>query len=87
MDAKQAVEWLSGHHNDLMKISMVKNTPYGKIATLIQSLQAENAKLRGQVKKMKCCRNCRYWNDQDGAEPCEFCADKSEWKWELKGAE
>ena len=28
----------------------------------IYSLQAENAKLRGQVEKMKCCPNCKEYN-------------------------
>lgn len=53
---------------------------------IIQSLTKENAELKAQIEKMKCCGNCKYQGEDYFGNSC--CSkDKSAWdcdSWDIK---
>ena len=45
----------------------------------------ENEQLKSQLEKMKCCRNCKYWNVPDDlfntpCKECEICENCNKWE-------
>ncbi len=51
----------------------------------ISELEQENEQLEQQIEKMKCCRNCKYWNVPDDVfntpcEKCDVCKDFNKWE-------
>lgn len=47
-----------------------------------KELQEENAKLKKNIEKMKCCENCqyRYCNKTSQYQKCWYCKNKNKWK-------
>lgn len=51
----------------------------------IKNRLEENEQLKAQIEKMKCCRNCKYWNVPDDVfntpcEKCDVCKDFNKWE-------
>lgn len=51
----------------------------------IEKLCKENEQLKAQLEKMKCCRNCKYWNVPDdvfnsSCKECEICKNCNKWE-------
>lgn len=47
--------------------------------------QMENEQLKARIDRMKCCRNCKYWNVPDDVfntpcEECDVCKDFNKWE-------
>ena len=72
--------------------SWVRLTEYQKVKEENELLQQkwleseyEKSKLVSQIEKMKCCRNCKYWNVPDDVfntpcEECDVCKDFNKWE-------
>ena len=72
--------------------SWVRLTEYQKVKEENEQLQQkwleseyEKSKLVSQIEKMKCCRNCKYWNVPDDVfntpcEECDVCKDFNKWE-------
>ena len=53
------------------------------IADYLEELQKENAELKEQIEKMKCCYKCKYSNTSSflyRLEPCNECYSYSKWE-------
>lgn len=48
----------------------------------ISDLEKENAELKSQIEKMKCCENCKFknCNKSNSYQTCWYCKNKDKWK-------
>lgn len=46
----------------------------------VLKLRIENAQLKQQIEKMKCCYNCESYIDDDAYGLCKICNAYSEWE-------
>lgn len=71
-------------HNKLIKVLKTENRLLGErcnqllkdkgyLTDKVIEIEQENAELKQQIEKMKCCSNCKHFNNVDDLEYCQNC--------------